>query len=520
MTDSLTNADLAPVPIDKRNWSMWHIAALWVGMSVCVPTYMIAAGMVSAGMAWWQAVVTVLLGNVIVLAPMILNGHPGTKHGIPFPVLVRSSFGTSGAHVPAVARSLVACGWFGIQTWIGGAALFSICVTLDWFRPAVGYSSIAMLGITVPQLLCFLAFWAVHVVIILSGINSIKWLEAWAAPFLIASGIALLIWALVEVDDVGALFKMESTLDSPSDFWRVFFPQLTAIVGFWATLSLNIPDFTRYCRTQRDQAMGQMLGLPTTMTLFCFIGIIVTTATIAIFGEALWDPVDIVQRMGSKTVVVVSMIALLLATLSTNLAANVVSPANGFSNIAPRLISFRMGGMITCLIGIAIMPWKLMEDLGAYIFTWLIGYSALLGPIAGIMLCDYFLLRRTKLDRDALYDATGSYRGVNWRAMLALILAVLPNLPGFINAAAGRTHGAYDAAAQAMTVAEAKHTSAEIDQMIKDKILLVVNEPFFPAVFDMIYGYAWFVGLPLAVVLYAAFMVGRPYRRKTMEAGA
>ncbi len=517
MTESLTNADLAPVPTDKRNWSMWHIAALWVGMAVCVPTYMIAAGMVSQGMAWWQAVLTVMLGNVIVLAPMILNGHPGTKHGIPFPVLVRSSFGTSGAHVPAIARSLVACGWFGIQTWIGGAAIFSILVTLEWVKPFHESDMIGMLGITATQFMCFIAFWAVHVVIILCGINSIKWLEAWAAPFLIAAGIALLIWAFVQVDDVSALFKTRSEFNSAGDFWKVFFPQLTAMVGFWATLSLNIPDFTRYCKTQRDQAVGQLLGLPTTMTLFCFIGIIVTAATIALFGEALWDPVEIVQRMGSKTVVVVSMIALLLATLSTNLAANVVSPANGFSNIAPRLISFRMGGMITALIGIAIMPWKLMEDLGAYIFTWLIGYSALLGPIAGIMLCDYFIIRRTKLDHTALYDSGGAYRGVNWRAMIALVFAVLPNLPGFINAATGRTHDAYDAALETMNAARASHTPAEFQQMIADKVLVVVNEPIFPAVFDVIYGYAWFVGLPLAVLLYAVLMKMRPYQMPVPE---
>lgn len=515
MDESLSNPDLAPVPADKRNWSMWNIAALWIGMSVCIPTYMIAAGMVSAGMAWWQAVLTVMLGNVIVLVPMILNGHPGTKHGIPFPVLVRASFGTSGAHVPAIARSLVACGWFGIQCWIGGAAVFSIMVTMQWIAPAQAGDELPLLGITMAQFTCFMAFWAVHVAIIATGINSIKWLEAWAAPFLIASGVALLIWALLQVEDVGALFRAQSRFDSPGDFWKVFFPQLTAMVGFWATLSLNIPDFTRYCRSQRDQVLGQILGLPTTMTLFCFIGIIVTAATLAIFGEAIWDPVQLVQRMGSKTVVVVSMVALLLATLSTNLAANVVSPANGFSNIAPRLISFRIGGMITCLIGVAIMPWKLLEDLGAYIFTWLIGYSALLGPIAGIMLCDYFILRRTRLDHGDLYDGRGGYSGINWRAMAALVLAVLPNLPGFINAATGRTHDAYSAAQEALEAARASHTPAEIEQMVADGLLQVVDQPIFPAVFDTIYGYAWFVGLPLAIVLYAVFMRGRPYRARS-----
>ncbi len=484
MSGSLTNPDLAPVPPEKRDWSAWNIAALWIGMAVCIPTYMLAAGLIEQGMNWWQAVLTVMLGNVIVLVPMILNGHGGTKYGIPFPVLARASFGTAGAHIPAVARSLVACGWFGIQTWIGGAAIYAIITTLGWISEDPDAARIGFLGISAWQFACFLAFWLVHVVIVIRGITSIKWLEAWAAPFLIAAGLALLVWAVVSVDSPGQLFKGESEFTSNGHFWRVFFAQLTAMVGFWATLSLNIPDFTRYTKSQRDQIIGQVVSLPPTMTLFCFIGIVVTGATVVLFGEAIWDPVQLVSRMGSKPVVVISMIALLLATLSTNLAANVVSPANGFSNLMPRLIGFRAGGLITCIIGVVIMPWRLMEDLGAYIFTWLIGYSALLGPIAGIMICDYFLVRRTQLDVDALYDPWGEYGGVKWRAVVALVLAVLPNLPGFINAATN---------------------TAGTDRAV------------FPAVFDTIYGYAWFVGLLLAGGLYFVLMAGQARPAATEE---
>lgn len=476
MSGALSNPDLAPVPAERRDWSAWNIAALWIGMSVCIPTYMLAAGLIEQGMNWWQAVLTVMLGNVIVLVPMVLNGHAGTKYGIPFPVLARASFGTVGAHVPSIARALVACGWFGIQTWIGGAAIYAILTTLGWISEDLETARLGLLGISPWQLACFLAFWGVHVAIVICGITSIKWLEAWAAPFLIAAGLALLLWAIMKVDHLGQLFKSESEFTSAGHFWSVFFAQLTAMVGFWATLSLNIPDFTRYTKSQRDQIVGQVVGLPPTMTLFCFIGIIVTGATIVLYGEAIWDPVELVARMGSKTLVVIAMIALLLATLSTNLAANVVSPANGFSNLAPRHIGFRMGGLITCVIGIAIMPWRLLENLGDYVFTWLIGYSALLGPIAGIMISDYFLLRRTRLDVDALYDAAGPHAGVNWRAIVALVLAVLPNLPGFINAAT--------------------HTAGTPDAM-------------FPAFFDRIYGYAWFVGLPLALVIYFVLMLGR-----------
>lgn len=476
MADQLSNPDLAPVPRDERNWSMWNIAALWIGMSVCIPTYMLAAGMISQGMNWWQAVLTVMLGNVIVLVPMVLNGHGGTKYGVPFPVLVRSSFGTTGAHVPAVARSLVACGWFGIQSWIGGWAIYTALGAVGWIDTAADTETFLFLGITLKQFVCFLAFWGLNLAIVVRGVQSIKILETWAAPFLLASGVALLIWAVVKVDDVGQLFANESKFETRGDFWRVFFPQLTAMVGFWATLSLNIPDFTRYCKSQRDQAMGQVIGLPTTMTLFCFIGIVVTGATIVVFGEAVWDPVVLVSKLGSVPVVVISMIALTIATLSTNLAANVVSPANGFSNVAPGKISFRAGAVLTCFIGLVIMPWRLYNDLGAYIFTWLIGYSALLGPIAGIMLCDYFVLRRTRLNAEALYDAKGEYAGINHRAMIALAIAVLPNLPGFINAATN-TAG--------------------------------TPEAMFGPVFDTIYSYAWFVGLLIGAGLYYVLAVGK-----------
>jgi NCS1 family nucleobase:cation symporter-1 len=472
MTSNLINPDLAPTQLEDRTWSKWHLAALWIGMSICIPTYTLAASMIEAGMTWWQAVGTVLLGNMIVLVPMILMGHAGTKYGIPFPVLARASFGIKGAHIPAIARSLVACGWFGIQTWIGGFAIYQVFGVLGWIDIATDTSVLPILGITGLQFICFLAFWALHFAVVLRGINCIKWLESWAAPFLIAMALALLIWAAIKVGGVAKMFPPSP--ESPPPFWPMFFPQLTAMVGFWATLSLNIPDFTRYCKSQRDQAMGQLIGLPTTMTLFSFIAIAVTSATIVIFGSAISDPVALVGQLGSTATVVVALIALTIATLSTNIAANVVGPANGFSNINPRKISFQTGGIITCVIGIVIMPWRLYNDLNDYIYTWLLGYSALLGPIAGIMLCDYFFVRRARLSSDDLYKEDGIYSGFNMKAIVVLIVAVAPNLPGFYNAVS--------------------HSST------------------FPAVFDQIYSYAWFIGIAIAIGLYAILHLGERQR--------
>lgn len=469
--NSLSNPDLAPTTREQRTWSAWHIAALWIGMSVCIPTYTLAAGMIAQGMAWWQAVITVALGNTIVLIPMVLNGHPGAKYGIPFPVLMRASFGTRGANIPAVARALVACGWFGIQTWIGGDAIYQILGALGWIdlvtEPA---RVIGTMGITPWQFACFIAFWLVNLHFVWHGMNSIKWMESWAAPLLIGAGLALLGWAAWRVGSFSGMFSRGSAFDSSAAFWRVFVPSLTAMVGFWATLSLNIPDFTRFARSQKSQVIGQALGLPTTMTLFCFIGIAVTGATAIIFRETISDPVRLIARLGSTPVIIVSLVTLSVATLSTNIAANVVSPANDFSNLCPSRVSFRAGGMITAVIGVLMMPWYLYTNLSAYIFTWLIGYSALLGPIAGIMLCDYYALRRTNLDVNDLYSPTGRYAGVNKRAVVAMLIGVAPSLPGFINAATGRA--------------------------------------VFPTIFEAIYGYAWFLGLAVAFAVYAALMSG------------
>ena len=468
---SLINEDLAPTPVGARTWSVFNMAALWIGMVVCVPTYMLAGGLVELGMSWWQAVLTVCLGNVIVLVPMILNGHPGTKYGIPFPVLARASFGTRGANVPALLRGLVACGWFGIQTWIGGAAIYRLLTAIGLV--GAGGADLPVLGINAVELACFLVFWALQVVIMWRGIDSIRVLESWAAPFLVVMGLALLAWAWRRADGFGPMLAAPSQF-APGGareglFLATFFPALTGMVGFWATLSLNIPDFTRYARSQRDQMLGQALGLPTFMTLFAFIGVAVTSATVAIFGEAVPDPTELLGRMGGGLAVLVSLLALSVATLSTNLAANVVSPANALVNLAPRRVSFRTGSLLTAGLGVAIFPWKLIESSSGYIFTWLIGYSALLGPIGGILLVDYYLLRRTVLDRDALFRHDGIYGyrgGYNPVALVALVVGVAPNVPGFLA------------------------TAGLVDDV--------------PELLRSIYTYAWFVGFALSGVVYWA----------------
>ncbi len=426
---TLYNEDLAPIPLDRRTWSAYNYASLWVGMSVCIPTYMLASGLIAGGMSWWQAIGTILLGNLIVLVPMLLNAHAGTRYGIPFPVFVRASFGVLGANVPAVLRALVACGWFGIQTWIGGQAIYAMAkIVWPAFASVPGASW-----------LCFIFFWSLNMIVILRGIDTIKILEGIGAPFMLGIGLLLLWWVVRKAGGFGPVLSTPSKFHSTGDFLKFFIPSLTGMVGFWATVALNIPDFTRYAKSQRAQMVGQALGLPTAMTLYAFIGVAVTSASAVIFGEPIWDPVVLLGRFNQPAVAFVALIALLLATLNTNVAANVVSPSNDFSNLNPRRISFRTGGIITGLLGVAMMPWKLLSDFSAYIFGWLVGYSGLLGPIAGIMIADYFLVRKAELNVTDLYLRGGEYeytRGVNTRALLALAAGIVLALLGLVVPAA------------------------------------------------------------------------------------
>jgi NCS1 family nucleobase:cation symporter-1 len=415
----LWNKDLAPIPRDRRTWGTYNYAALWIAMSVNIPTYLMASAMIAGGMNWKQALFTVFLGNIIVLIPMLLNAHAGAEYGIPFPVFARSSFGVLGANVPAVLRALVACGWFGIQTWIGGEAINTLLAAIlsGWNHPW----------------LCFFLFWLLNLAVILRGISTIRFLQGITAPALLILGIAMVGWAYARAGGFGPMLSAPSRFRTFDEFFAFFIPSLTGVVAFWATVALNIPDFTRYAKGQREQMVGQALGLPTTMTFYSFIGIAVTSATVIVFGQAIWDPVIVLSRLGNPIAVVVAMVALLLATLNVNVAANVVSPANDFSNLYPRRISFKIGGLITCVIGLLMQPWRWLESQGSYVMGWLVGYSSFLGPIAGVMIADYFIIRKRVIVTDDLFKRGGIYEfsaGFNGRAIAALAAGILVALIG------------------------------------------------------------------------------------------
>jgi NCS1 family nucleobase:cation symporter-1 len=474
-SSTLHNSDLAPTGPEQRTWRWYHFGALWIGMVISIPAYMLAAGLIDQGMTPRQAIFTILLGNVIVLVPMLLIGHAGARYGIPFAVLVRSAFGTTGARIPAIARALVACGWFGIQTWVGGNTLLALLTLLtDWRADGV---ILPLLGIDTAHLLCFLAFWLIQLAFVTKGLDMVRKLETWTAPFKIAICVALLVWAL---HHAGGLTPLLRTVPGSKvvPFGIIFWPSLTAMVGFWATLALNIPDFTRFARSQKDQVLGQSIGLPLPMALLAVVAVAATAATRIVFGRAIWDPVELASNMDSLGVLI-GLLIISIDTVSCNIAANLVGPAYDFAALAPRWISYRRGAFITAVIGLVILPWKLIENSGGYIFTWLVGYSALLGPIAGIMITDYWLVRRTRLDAEALFDPAGAYSyrsGWNPAALIALAVGVAPTFPGFLAAA----------------------FPAQLGGM--------------PQVLTMLYPYAWFVGAAISSIVYYLAMSGSAVR--------
>ncbi len=418
-----------------------------------------------------------LLGNVIVLVPMLLIGHAGARWGVPYAVLARASFGWKGARVPAVARAIVACGWYGIQTWIGGGALLTLLGVIVG-RKLEG-APLPLLGIGAGQLLAFLAFWAIQLLFVTKGLNAVRKLETWTAPIKIAICGLMVWWAVSKAGGVGPILHQPSAFADggakAGQFWSVFAPALTAMVGFWATLALNIPDFTRFAKAQSDQILGQAIGLPLPMGLLALVSVMTTSATVLVFGKAVWDPVQLAGDIGGIAVVV-GLLIISLDTVCCNIAANLVGPAYDFSALWPSKVSYRIGGWITAGIGVVIMPWKLLETTQGYIFTWLVGYSALLGPIAGILIVDYWLVRKAQLAVDDLYVRDGAYayrRGWNPAAIIALVLGVAPNLPGFLAAAA-------------------PHLFSGVG-----------------AFWTGLYTYAWFVGLAIAAAVYGLMMRGR-----------
>lgn len=424
------NEDLAPTSVSQRTWTTYHIASLWIGMSICIPSFTMASSLVALGLSPWLAVFNVALGNLIILIPIQLNSHAGTKYGIPFPVFARLTFGSVGAHIPSLSRALTACGWCAIQSWIGGGAFVTmVAVFAPSFRdlpaaPFIGFG-----------LFLILVYW-----ITVNGSDAIKLLEALGAPILVILTLGLLIWAYLLCTGEG--FTVADTIQAATDvdlvnsnggFMYVFLGGLTANIAFWATMALNIPDFSRYAKSQKAQFRGQLYGMPLMMAICAFIGAYFAQSTKLVFGEAMFDPTGVLALLDSKVLAFIMAIFVVLATLTTNIAANVVAPANGFSNVSPKRISYKTGVLLTCILAILYRPWWIFGGAGAYIFGWLNTYGGVLAPVAAIFIADYYIVKKRNIDVMALFQGKeGRYwytNGWNIKAVVAWVAGfILPTL--------------------------------------------------------------------------------------------
>ncbi len=434
------NEDIAPTRAEQRTWSRWNVASLWVGMAICVPTYTLG-GVLTAyfGLSVTEALWTIFVANIVVLIPLTLNAYPGTRYGIPCPVVLRSSFGIIGSNVPALVRAIVACGWFGVQTLFGGIAIHLLLSAM--------FESWAALGGT-GEVIGFFIFWVANIMVVIRGSEAIKHLETLAAPLLLAVALGLVFWALPKVS-MSEVLAIPATRPAGAPVFHYFMAALTAMVGFWATLSLNIPDFSRFARSQRSQIAGQIIGLPLTMFLFSGLGVLLTAASFDLVGETISDPINLIGKIESTGWVALAMFMIVVATISTNTAANIVSPTNSFQNVAPKYINETKGVLLTGFIGIALMSWELLKRLGwlesdvsleSLYSNWLVGYSSLLGPIAGIMIVDYFLVRNQSYDLLALYKDDAGYPAWNLSGFVAFLVPVFLTITAIITGAGSVFH--------------------------------------------------------------------------------
>ncbi|MCL2355266.1 MAG: cytosine permease, partial [Oscillospiraceae bacterium] len=426
-TSKYYNNDLSPADLSKRTWGTYTFFSCWVGMNICIPAYQMASSAIAMGLSWWLSLVLVFSGNLIILIPMLLNSRAGIKYGITFPVYARSVFGIRGAQIPVIIRSVIGAAWTGILIWLGAESL-QVALELI-FEPWQGFRY--------GQAVCYIFFWILNIGFTLGGSDVFKKLKEYSTPLLGLFCIGLSIWGIratyqagyVAIDAIRYL-----NISSNINVRQTITVFLVANISYYSTWAMNVSDLSRFAKNEKSHHIGIIVGLPLSMMLIAFCGIFVTGASKLIFGEPMWNPNDVVLAIGNRWGALFAAIAILLATLSTNVTTNILPPANGLTNLYPRKVSYKTGVIITGIIATAIQPWRLVADPSGYIYDWLSTYGILTGPFASILICDYFLFKKQTLSLVDLYSGHGSnywyYKGFNLRAILAWCFAVIPSIAG------------------------------------------------------------------------------------------
>jgi NCS1 family nucleobase:cation symporter-1 len=424
---ALSNGDLAPTPPSQRTWSAWHYAALWMGMVHSAFGFAVLGGMIAGGMSAWQALFVVLIANLVQLGFMVLTGRVGARYGIPYAVWARTTFGTFGANVPAVTRGIVAIGWFGVQSYLGATAINALLVTVfeSWrnFDHVIG-------GVAANLWVAMILYWAVNFVVIRHGMETVRRFESWAGPAVFVVMVPALIWAVGQMDGLGPVFTESSRYESTGSFLlHGFLPGVALFVSAsWATMVLNLPDLTRFARSNRAQVRGTVIGLPLATVVFYLMAAIIVSGTQAATGKLIWNPADVLIAIDIPAFTIVGALLIAVATLSVNVAANLVSPAYDITNLLPRVFTFKRAASLAIVLGFVYMPWKLMEDPDT-LFRVLNNVGAIIGPATGIMLADFYVVRKRRIDVGALYRRHDRYWAQGGYNLVSL--AVLAVVSGF-----------------------------------------------------------------------------------------
>ncbi|GBQ37586.1 NCS1 family nucleobase:cation symporter-1 [Gluconacetobacter azotocaptans] len=403
---ALYNADLAPVPVAQRDWSWVNMATVWMGMVHNIVVYEAASGLMALGFSAWECLEIVAVAYAVLFVAMWFNARAGTKYGVPFCVLIRSAFGPYGAQIPVVLRGFCAVFWFSVQAYAAAQAVDAVMSTLSG---AWAGMTTSFLGMQARTWLAMAIVWALHAWIVSHGVHRIRNFELVAGPLVIFVGLLATMWGLHVGHGLGPLFAQPSRLHGMA-FWSTFAMGVTGMIGLWATFAVNIPDLSRFVKSERDQVIGQAIGLPVTALVFTPMGIITTSATIILFGHPIWNPVDLLLALNYPVVTVLGGATLVLATLSVNVVANIMPASYDLVNLMPRRLDFHRAARLVLVLGVFFMPW-LWFNQAESIYRVLDLIGGMLGPVTGIMLADFYIVRKQTLDVGALYRLDGRYAG-------------------------------------------------------------------------------------------------------------
>jgi NCS1 family nucleobase:cation symporter-1 len=423
-----------PVLPKDRTWGTWDYIAYWISDATNAAVWQLASSMLAVGLSWRQALPAIAVGNVIIASAILLNGTIGARLHVAFPVINRSSFGFWLSYFSVISRVVLSMFWFGIQTFTGSECVYQMLKAIWPSVARIPNRLPESSNITTVGLMCYFIYWVIQFPLLLVSPKNIRHLFTLKGIFVPFAWLAILIWSFVKVPARTSFAPLHASASGSAFSWA-WLSALNSALGIYATLAVNIPDFTRYAKNEKAQYV-QLAIIPVAFTLIGFVGIAVTLAGAQLYGEILWDPLRLIDKWDNRAGAFFASFSFILATIGTNISANSISAANDMTVLFPNYINIRRGQIICAIVGGWVMcPWEILASAPGFL-SFMSGYTVFLGPFAGIMVVDYWAVHRGNVDVPAMYDPNGRYRywkGINWRAAVALLFSITPTLPGLIH---------------------------------------------------------------------------------------